>query len=246
MLRQGNWDVMLCDTSGETVLARPWTAEGKASSASAESPSGRGSVPPVAVAEDQRPQVWVHEGNVEWHLWRIHAKSLQHAGMDKTWSEVQRQLYGCTQNLCRTYVVSCGCAENRGKNKRARVGQPGVGSAASGSPRTAASSGTPTAAGGALEARRTAAQPARPVARHCVQRPLARTLPAAASDAPFEWPSYEELQAAGSSARGVRPRPPKQPTDSAPSSDDNPYRRFFADFPTEGPPDRKSPDIPPR
>eukprot|EP00193_Tetraselmis_chui_P014353 CAMPEP_0177789024 /NCGR_PEP_ID=MMETSP0491_2-20121128/22486_1 /TAXON_ID=63592 /ORGANISM="Tetraselmis chuii, Strain PLY429" /LENGTH=335 /DNA_ID=CAMNT_0019310775 /DNA_START=59 /DNA_END=1067 /DNA_ORIENTATION=- len=96
-LRSGNWELADCELTGESVLCR-WIPE----------KNGQGF----------HKQVWVHEGNVEQYLWHIHHRQLNHAGMDKTWAEVQKQLYGCTQSLCRVYVVSCQCVQTKVRHKR--------------------------------------------------------------------------------------------------------------------------------
>ena len=132
MLRSGGWHLAACPINPEQglVITRPRLQDlrlvlpsagcdsaGPSTSEQIKSGHVDDQGTPVLPVEQQHSvlrQHWVEEGNVEWHLWRIHCNELGHAGMDKTWSEVQRQLYGCTQQLCRAYVVSCGCAERKG------------------------------------------------------------------------------------------------------------------------------------
>uniref|UniRef100_A0A061R136 Uncharacterized protein n=1 Tax=Tetraselmis sp. GSL018 TaxID=582737 RepID=A0A061R136_9CHLO len=102
MLRSGGWEIALCQDIAEEVLVRRrecYTTNDTSTS-------------------QGEWQIWVHEDNVEWYLWHIHSLQLGHAGMDRTWAEVQQQLYGCTQNLCRAYVVACRCGQNKGRSKR--------------------------------------------------------------------------------------------------------------------------------
>eukprot|EP00873_Tetraselmis_striata_P004616 jgi/Tetstr1/424880/TSEL_015375.t1 len=98
-LRSGNWELDVCRLTGAPILSR------------------------CAPERGGIKQVWASEDNVEHYLWDIHNRQLNHGGMDKTWAAVQQQLYGCTQSLCRVYVVSCQCVQKKTRNPKRKAAQ---------------------------------------------------------------------------------------------------------------------------
>jgi len=116
MLRSGGWELVEDGLGGRPVLTRQNVGGGLL-------------------------QIWVYEGNVERYLWEIHSKQLGHAGMDRTWAEVQGRLYGCTQSICRQYIAVCPCSQakdetgatpsKRQKTSHGRGGRGAAGSDAS-------------------------------------------------------------------------------------------------------------------